>query len=266
MLDFLSDPVHQTASLRERGHRPWPLPRKPCLLGQTWRHLLFAHWAVEPRVLGPLVRPPVALDTFEGRAWIGVTPFVLTGLRPSVAPPLPGVSSFPELNVRTYVTFGGKPGIWFFSLDAASRLAVAAARRFYRLPYFLADMASARRDGLVEYRSARVDTRGRGARFTGRYRPVGLPGAAMPGSLEYFLAERYCLYTVDAAGKPFRADIHHPPWPLQAAEAEIDLNTMAPRGVELPDAEPLLHYAARQDVLIWSLTGVAASETVRGRA
>jgi uncharacterized protein YqjF (DUF2071 family) len=155
--------------------------------------------------------------------------------------------------VRTYVTFEGKPGIWFFSLDAESRLAVAAARRTYRLPYFHARMSAERRDGgWVEYSSER----GRAPRsfvLRGRYRPAGSVFEAAPGSLEYFLTERYCLYTLGSQGDLRRAEIHHPPWPLRPAEAEIDENTMPPDGVRLPAVTPLLHYSGRQDVVIWSL-------------
>ncbi|HEU4450146.1 MAG TPA: DUF2071 domain-containing protein [Gaiellaceae bacterium] len=248
--DAIAEPFRQTATLRHRSHRPWPLPRRPWLLGQTWRSLLFAHWPLDPAVLAPLVPRPLALDTFAGRAWIGLTPFVVTGHRPAPLPPLPVVSTFPELNVRTYVTAGGKPGIHFFSLDAASSLAVAAARWYYHLPYYRAEMSTVRADGAVAYESTRVDDRGGQARFVARYGATGAPVQAEHGSLEHFLVERYCLYTL-AEGRLLRGEIHHPPWPLQPAEAEIAVNTMAPAGVELPGTPPLLHFAARQDVLIW---------------
>jgi uncharacterized protein len=225
-------------------------------MGQTWLDLLFAHWPLEPGNLESLVPRPLRLDTFNGRAWIGVTPFVLSGLRLAATPALPYLSTFPELNVRTYATVAGKPGIYFFSLDAKSRLSVEVARRLYRLPYFLAEMSARRSDGLVTYESKRVDERGHEARFEGRYRAVGRPMVAEPGSLEHFLVERYCLYTLDESGRPLRADIHHPPWPLRAAEAEIAVNTMSPPGVELPKAPPLLHYAERQDVLVWRVSPV----------
>jgi uncharacterized protein YqjF (DUF2071 family) len=220
-------------------------------MGQSWLDLLFAHWALAPSALEARVPAPVELDTFEERAWIGITPFVVSGLRLAPTPPVPYLSKFPEINVRTYVTLDGKPGIYFFSLDAASRFAVSTARRLYRLPYFLADMSADRSDGRVEYRSKRLDEHGHATRFEGRYRPIGPPAAATPGSLEYFLTERYCLYTLGEGGEPLRAEIHHPPWPLQPAEAEIAVNTMAPPGIELPEEPPLLHFAARQDVLLW---------------
>jgi uncharacterized protein YqjF (DUF2071 family) len=226
-------------------------------MGQTWRDLLFMHWPVEPDALREVMHPSMPLDTWEGRAWIGVTPFAVSGLHPRFGPPVPAAARFPEVNVRTYVTVEGRPGIWFFSLDAASAAAVAVARRVYRLPYFRAVMTMEREangDG-VTFVSERAT--GPAAALEVSYRPAGrtTPGGA--DELEHWLTERYCLYTVDAAGRPLRGEIHHPPWPLQPAEARIARNTMtAPLGIELT-GEPLLHYAARQDVLVWPPRPVA---------
>ena len=223
-------------------------------MGQTWEDLLFAHWRVPTETLRSLVPPQLSLDLYDGSAWIGVTPFEVTGLRLITMPPVPVVSTFLELNVRTYVTAEQKPGILFFSLDAASSLAVRAARRFYRLPYFRAVMSATRADGRVEFSSERVRRDGPRYELRARYEPGGDVFAAEPGSLEHFLAERYCLYTLDE-GRLFRGEIHHPPWPLQPAEAEIERNTMAPPPLELV-GEPLLHFAGRQDVVIWPLRAV----------
>jgi uncharacterized protein YqjF (DUF2071 family) len=221
-------------------------------MGQTWSQLLFAHWQVEPALLRRVVPPQLPLDIHEGSAWLGITPFRVSGLRLRRTPPIPVASRFPELNVRTYVTLGGRPGIYFLSLDAASTAAVVAARRAYRLPYFRARM-DARRDGAdVLYRSTR--RHGPEARFAARYGPVTGPE---PGGLARWLAERYCLYTLDAERRPLRAEIHHRPWPLQPAHADIELNTMAaPLGITL-GGEPLLHYSVRQDTVIWPLRPVA---------
>jgi uncharacterized protein len=249
--DLVTAPIRQMGGLRERDHRPWPLPRRPWLMGQTWRNLLFAHWPLDPDELTPLVPAPLELDTYDGHAWVGITPFVLTGFRLALTPPLPNFSTFPEVNVRTYVSVGGKPGIYFFSLDAASRFAVEGARRFYRLPYFLAEMEADVTDSRVTYRSTRVDERGTNARLRVRYRAKGPASTSQPGSLEHFLTERYCLYALDEQGNPLRADIHHSPWELRRADAEISENSMAPPGLALPELEPLLHYSELQDVLIW---------------
>jgi uncharacterized protein YqjF (DUF2071 family) len=247
----------QAAALRETAHRPWPLPKGMWLQGQSWVDLLFAHWPLAPARLERLV-PGMPVDTFEGRAWLGLTPFVLEGLRLAGTPPVPGLSTFPETNVRTYVTVDDKPGIYFFSLDAASRLAVEAARRLYHVPYFRARMSARRSNGWVTYESRRIDARGPDAELRCRYRPTGDVRNATPGTLDYFLTERYCMYTLGPDGGLRRAEIHHPPWPLQDAELELELNTMPPPGIELPDDEPdpLLHFAACQDTVIWPLQGV----------
>jgi uncharacterized protein len=241
----------QRASLRETAHRPWPLPDRPWLMGQTWHDLLFAHWAVEPDELAALIPEPLELDTRDGRAWLGITPFVVAGLRGRGMPPLPWLSRFPELNVRTYVVHGGRPGIWFFSLDAARLAAVGAARQGYRLPYFHAEMRVSRVGEQVLYRSRRRS--GPAAALRADYGPSGPLLPVEDGSLERWLTERYCLYVVDERGRALRGDIHHPPWPLQPAEARFELNTMA-RQLDLAlEGEPLLHFSARQDVLIWAL-------------
>lgn len=221
-------------------------------MGQTWEGLLFAHWPVPAEAVRALVAPGVEVDEFDGSAWLGITPFRVDALRLRGLPPAPLVSRFLELNVRTYVTRDDKPGIWFFSLDAASRLAVEAARRGYRLPYHQARMRAERHGHRIHYESTRLGSPARPYVFSGRYRPTGEVETARPGSLEEFLAERYCLYT-EHEGRIHRAQIHHPPWPLEPADGELELNTMPPDGLRLPDEPPLLHFSARQDVVIWPL-------------
>ena len=222
-------------------------------MAQTWRDLLFAHWPLPAAALRPLVPPALPIDTFDGTAWLGITPFEVTGLRLHGTPPLPRLSRFPELNVRTYTMLGGKPGIWFFSLDAARWAAVVAARSSYRLPYHHAEMSIARGEGGILYRSRRTSPSGPPAALDAEYAPHGDARPAPAGTLEHWLAERYCLYTVAARGRVMRAEIHHPPWPLQPAAAALRVNTMAPPGVGLGGAAPLLHFARRQDVVIWPL-------------
>jgi uncharacterized protein YqjF (DUF2071 family) len=220
-------------------------------MGQTWEDLLFAHWRVPAEEVREHVPHGLEVDEHDGTAWLGITPFRLTALRGRGTIPLPVISTFLELNVRTYVRAEEKPGIWFFSLDASSRLAVEAARRTYRLPYFHARMSASRRGEWIDYECARVEEAGRV--FSGSYRPTGSVAHAEPGSLEWFLAERYCLYTTDERGTLARADIHHELGPLQPAEAEIDLASISP--LELR-GEPLLHFSRRQDVVIWPLERV----------
>lgn len=217
---------------------------------QTWHDLLFAHWPLSPAVLRPLVPAKLVLDIFDGECWIGVVPFRMSGIRARALPPLPGLSHFPELNVRTYVTYGSRPGVYFFSLDAANLPAVWAARAFYHLPYFRAAMISHENDGSIHYSSRRHRVP---AEFRGIYRPTGEARLRDKESIEYWLTERYCLYTIHG-GEVYHCEIHHPPWPLQDAEAELETNTMAAAaGIVLPASKPLLHFARRQDVLIWPL-------------
>ena len=253
-MDRMKRMRQQAATLRDTGHRPWPPPQdRPWVMAQSWHDLLFAHWRVPVEALRPVVHPAIPIDEFDGSAWIGVTPFRVEGSRPRGGPPPPVASSFLECNMRTYATIDGKPGIWFFSLDAESRLAVRGARRFWRLPYFLADMDAAARDGGLDYRTDRVSADGPAVGFEGTYRPTGPEHPARPGTLEYFLTERYCLYTLDERQRVHRGDIHHPPWPLQPAEAEVRRNTMGRMiGLEL-EGDPLLHFARRQDVLMWRI-------------
>jgi uncharacterized protein len=249
-----SEAPAQSRVLAETAHRAWPPPPGPWLQAQTWRDLLFAHWSLDPEVLGSAVPAELPLDTFDGRAWIAVTPFEVSGLRLRGTWPVPGLSRFAETNVRTYTTIDGKPGIYFFSLDAASRLAVVGARSTYRLPYFHARMSVQRTGGEVAYATRR--TTGEAA-LQVRYRPTAAPFHAQPGTLEHFLTERYCLYTLDERLVIRRAEIHHPPWPLQPADADIEANTMAtPLGLELAPGDALLHFSARQDVVIWPLSDV----------
>lgn len=218
---------------------------------QTWERLLFAHWALDPSVVRRLVPSVLDLDLRDGSSWVAVTPFSISGLRPRLLPPIPGGSSFPELNVRTYVTYRGKPGVFFFSLDAGSVMAVFGARAMYGLPYYYAGMRVQHEGDDVRYHCLRRHM-GKVAEFRGEYKPRGAIFEAAPGSLEKFLVERYCLYSVQGR-RLYRADIHHIPWPLQPADAHIDVNTMAAAaGIALPGDPPLLHYARQLEVLVWS--------------
>ena len=248
----------QHTSPGETEHRPWPLPERGWIMGQSWYDLLFAHWRVEAEELGRMLPPQLPLDLIDGSAWIGISPFELRAARSRFLPPPPFLSVFCELNVRTYVTVDGKPGIYFISLDAASRLAVHAARWGYRLPYYHARMSIEREQGAVRYRSRRTDDDGPGAELDCAYAPEGGTFNAAPDSLEAALIERYCAYTLDDHGTVNRIEIHHRPWELRRARGEFELNTMTAQiGVEL-SGEPLLHFAPRQDVTIWPLAPVRA--------
>lgn len=238
------------------------MPDAPWLMTQTWHDLLFAHWPVAAEALRRKVPSEFELDLFDGIAWLGIVPFRMTNVAPRSLPSLPWISEFPELNVRTYVRVGDRPGVFFFSLDAGSTFAVQAARALLNLPYFLAEMTVRSQNGEVQY-----DSRREGASvtavFSARYQSHGPPFAAVSGSLEYFLTERYCLYNLDHRGAPYRLDIHHPPWPLQAAEAEFTRNTMADAaGLSIREM-PLLHFSKRQDMVAWAPSSLASATRPR---
>jgi uncharacterized protein len=234
-------------------HRPWPLPSGPWIMAQSWHDLLFAHWEVDAAKLRPQVPASLRIDTFEGKAWLGVVPFRMSGVRLRWTPALPGLSAFPELNVRTYVTAQNKPGVWFFSLDAANAIAVAAARLSFHLPYFRARMTCGDVAGWIQYKSERKHSGAPDASFEARYRPAGKCFEAQPGTLAHFLTERYCLYSA-AGERIYRSEIHHPAWQLQSAEAQFTKNSMAEAArLALPAEMPLLHFARRQDMVAWPL-------------
>ena len=227
------------------------MPTGPWVMVQRWHDLLFAHWRCPVTEMRPLIPQPLEIDTFDGSAWIGVVPFYMSGVRMRAAPPVPTASAFAELNVRTYVTLDGRPGVWFFSLDCASSLAVLGARIGIYLPYFRASMSMMRHGDAIEYHSERWSLAGRPAAFAARYRPVGESYTPEPATLDHFLTERYCLYS--SSGKRlWRADIVHPRWNLQPAAATIDRNSMiAAAGIRSLGGAPLLHFSPLQDVKVW---------------
>jgi uncharacterized protein YqjF (DUF2071 family) len=267
--------------VRDAAHRPWPMPGTPWIMTQSWCDLLFAHWQVDPLRLAALIPPPLQLDLFAGEAWIAVVPFRMEQVSPRGVPALPWISAFPELNVRTYVRVGDKPGVFFFSLDATNPLAVRVARSVFRLPYYQASIdvqvdGDGEGAGVTGYHSRRTDPRSpvASAELIAAYRPVGPVFHAVAGTREYFLTERYCLYTVDRHARASICEIQHARWPLQLATAEFARNTMIdgldlglaldPRRDDRGDtaglaatgaaSSPLLHFARRQDTVAWRPT------------
>lgn len=236
----------------DASHRPWPMPEGRWAMAMNWHDLLFMHWPVRVDCLRPLIPSQLEIDTFDDEAWLGIVPFRMTGVRPRYTPTLPWLSAFPELNVRTYVKTNGKPGVWFFSLDAANPVAVRIARSAFHLPYFDARMSCINKVDEIFYESRRTHRSAPHADFRGRYQPTGNVFQAGVGSHEEWLTERYCLYAANRRGRIFRGDIQHTRWPLQHAEVLIETNTMAEQlGFKLPQTKPLLHFAKRLDVVAW---------------
>jgi uncharacterized protein len=220
-------------------------------MGQTWLHLAFAHWRVAPELLEPFVPAPLVLETRDGAAWLGVAPFIVTALHSRGLPPFPGLSAFREANVRTYVRHGDHPGVLFLTLEASSAAAVIAARLIYRLPYHRARMWGAMDGVWAEHESHRKDLH-----LSARFAPGAPYADVAAGTLEEFLVERYCLYTA-SAGLLLRADIHHPRWRLAPPADGWRIEPHLPPPFERLPGEPLIHVAARQDVLVWAPVPVA---------
>jgi len=234
------------------SNRPWPVPTRPWVMRMRWRELLFAHWSVDPAVIAPLIPRGLQLDLLEGRCYVGAVPFLMENVTPRLVPPLPGLHAFPELNLRTYVSAGGKPGVWFFSLDAGQKLAVRVARRLFHLPYFDAKFEIEVTGEQVRYSAVRTHRGAADARFASTYHPLGPVYQDRPGTLEDWLTARYCLYSADSSGRLYRGEIDHEPWPLQQAEADVQTNTLgAWLGIEMHGKPELLHFAKSLDVKAW---------------
>ena len=233
-------------------------PDQPVLMHQNWHHLLFMHWEIPPAELQALIPGGLTVDTFEGKAYVGLVPFTITGVRPVTLPAIPGLSDFHEVNVRTYVHRDGRePGVWFFSLDASSSIAVAAARTAYKLPYFYSKIEfKASKDALprIEFHAHRGDPRGTSpAHLHVDYAPMdGRVAPAPVGTLEHFLVERYILYAQDENHQLHRARVHHQPYPVQKAEVRsLEETLIWAAGVRRSDAAPMRHYAREVNVKVY---------------
>lgn len=237
---------------RSREHRPWPIPNRPWAMRMRWCDLLFAHWTVDTAVVRRLIPEGLELDLFDGRAYVGVVPFRMEGVKPRGIPALRGLHAFPEINLRTYVNDRGKPGVWFFSLDAGQKLAVRVARRFFHLPYFDARFDIGVADGNVQYSAVRTHRGMPNASFAARYYPVGAAYRSTKGSLDSWLTDRYCLYAADHKGRIYRGEIDHERWSLQHAQAEVQVNTLGDwLGIEMKGPPQTLHFAKSLDVQAW---------------
>jgi uncharacterized protein len=234
---------------------PTRRPEGRAVMYQRWRTLLFLHWEVPAQALSPLLPSGLTLDTYEGRAFVGLVPFTMQGVRPALLPPFPPLSDFHETNVRTYVHHEGKdPGVWFFSLEAASRIAVRLARSWFKLPYHFARMELEREGSWISYRSERRWPAPVPARCAVRCAPKGEAGVSMPGTLQHFLVERYFLYTAHG-GALWRGQVHHPPYQVRGAEVEgLDESLLAAAGIQRPEVAPLALYSDGVDVDVFRLT------------
>ena len=233
-------------------HRPYPLPTGPWVQQQEWSNLLFAHWPAPVDVIRRLVPDRLEIELWEDTAWLGITAFCIRGARLRGTPALPLLSTFPEVDVRTYVRLGDRPGVFFLSLHAPNPVIAAAARLVYHMPYVGAAVTCEVEGDTVRLRSCREEAGGTPTEWDAAYRPTSEPFEAQPGTRDHFLIDRWALYTEDGEGRLYRAEIHRPPWQVQHAEAEILKNTLAEaHGIRLPEQEPLLHFSRGVDARIW---------------
>jgi len=232
-------------------HRPWPLPFMPWVMRQSWNNALFIHYPIAINKLRQLVPEQLQLDTYDGWGWISIVPFKMekVGIRA-----IPFSITFPELNIRTYVTIDNKPGVYFFSLDATNLPVVFLSNMFINLPYLHSQM-TIHHDG--DYTSFSCIRKSSDESIACLYHPISEPFTASKGTFDYWVTERYCFYTVNSAGKVNRCNILHKPWPLQHAEAEIRHNSLfSSKSLQFEAITPILHYSKGVDVRVWPLERV----------
>ena len=251
------------AILKDTAHRPWPMPAAPWVMTQTWHDLLFAHWPVDAAVLRDARAAALTLDVFENRAWIGIVPFRMTNVAPRGVPALPRLSAFPELNVRTYVRVGDRPGVFFFSLDAANAIAVAAARVLFGLPYYAASMSVVEQDGLIRYTSRRTAAASPPAELAATYQPTG-PGVSSCARNARLLPHRALLLVHASTARAGRTGSKFTTrrGRCRRRSAAFDILRMTEQiGMTLPAEQVVLHFARRQDVVAFPMTRVSAGRT-----
>ncbi len=240
-------------------------PRQWAVMRQNWRNLLFLHWPISPELLRPKIPAQLELDLYEGTAYLGLVPFTMTGVRPVGFPPVWGLSSFHETNLRTYVRLrDGEPGVWFFNLEAANSIAVRLARRFFHLPYHHARMflereptGSAQDLPNLLYAGVRCWPGPLPASYCLRATPAGPVQSAQPGTLDFFLVERYILYAFRQS-RLYQGRVHHSPYPIQSAKLfSLDETLIAAAGLTRPETAPLAHFSSGVNVEIFPLRVVA---------
>ncbi|MFC7391692.1 YqjF family protein [Scopulibacillus cellulosilyticus] len=240
----------------QTNHRPFPLPIRPWMMTQTWNDVFFIHWPIDFDDIRDKVPKQLYIDTFDGRAWIGIIPFHITDFKVRDVFSIPLTNAFPEINVRTYVTYDNKPGVYFFSLDAGHWMASVAARTLTPLPYYFSKIDLTKQNGAITYKSSRQDKNSSNGEFEGTFSSISSTYKSEKGTLDEWLTERYCFYTMNR-NKLYRCDIHHEKWELQKAEGEILTDTLvSSQRISLPDKKPVLHYASRNKALIWPLVRV----------
>ena len=251
----MDDEPHLEDRVAER-RRPDGTP----VMHQSWGKLLFMHWELPVEMLRPHIPLPLEIDTFKDKSYIALTPFTMWDVRPILTPPIPWLSAFHELNCRTYVHLGDEPGVWFFSLDANSALGVWGARLLYHLPYYYSQIDLLEQERTIDYRLRRPAEKS--AKFNATWTVEdGEPFHAIPGSIEFFLTERYCLFT-EHNGKIYRCRINHEAWPLRYAKLDsFETDLFEANGLATPNGDPMIHFGGPVDVEVWPIEAVKTSES-----
>ncbi len=231
-------------AFQQTSHRPWPLPAGKWLLTQTWLDLAFIHWEIDYDDLRARIPAELEIDTYDRKAWIAIVPFDMKGVTFRGCPKWSPLSDFPEINVRTYVTYQGKPGVWFFSLDIPKKFAVWAARTFFHLPYRFGGVSTSDYSGTIQYESQVKDEF-----FKATYCPVG-KSTWDPSSFEKWSTERYCLYCQSKHGTLYRTEVHHAEWPLEVANLDVDRNSLL-TNFKIKERHPSVLFSKRIDVVAY---------------
>ncbi len=238
-------------------HRPWPPPRRPWMLQQTWTNVLSMHWPVAPSALKRFVPSALELQEHDDTGWLSVIALQIEAMRFRALPSLPGLSTFPQLNLRTYVQCEGKPGVWFLRVDADNPLAAWGARELLHLPYVFSSIMAEESDGAHCFTATRKED---DTAFRARYRPRSESYESPPGSLAHVLMERYCQYSLGSKGQLLRTELHHQTWPLHDVDVDVEQNTLfASHALDAPAASPSVAlYTRRLEAVIWNPTSCKA--------
>lgn len=241
--------------MNDISHRPWPLPSKKWIMKQTWKNLFFAHWPIPVEYLRPYIPSSLHIDTFDGSAWLGVVAFEMEGIYFRGLKAMSVTPKFTEINVRTYVHFNGKPGVYFLSLDVGDRASLLIASRWYRLPYQPAQITFKREKDTFHIQSIRNQKTINPIEFMGEFVPLSDVYYPQKGTLDHWATERYCLFSTDKLGKQlYCGEIHHSAWPIQKVEGAIDRNSLfTPFQLRPSETKPIVHYSRGLDTLFWNI-------------
>ncbi|RKQ34758.1 YqjF family protein [Oceanobacillus halophilus] len=239
--------------LNVTDHRPFPFPSKHWMMKQKWKNISFLHWPLSESQLRPFIPKQLTIDTYHGQAWVGMVIFEMESIHLRGIPKYSITPNFSEVNVRTYVTYNGVPGIYFLSIDVDNWASVTLAKRWYHLPYHSANISIEKSHESYHYESIRHGQSQ--IKGEGMIHPLPESYIADKDSLDYWLMERYRLYSINKKQSLYKADIHHKPWSLQKAETTIHRNTILSELTIGLDAffPAVSHFSSGLDTLFWNI-------------